>query len=74
MQNEVYQKLNEESHRLLKYNKELKKVASIIAVQELIVERKALKTNRGLPAESDKCRICRQAKSTVMYRLSDAQD
>ena len=53
MQSEVYQKLDEESHRWLQCNKKLKKVASIIAVQELMVERRDLKTNRGLPAESD---------------------
>ena len=53
MESEVYQKLDEESHRWLQCNKELKKVASIIAVQELMVERRALKTNGGLRVESD---------------------
>ena len=59
-----------EKYRWIQCNIESKKVASIIAVQEQMVETRAWKTNRGLPVESDKCRICRQAKETVMHRLS----
>ena len=70
MQNEVYAKLDEESHRWLQCNIEPKKVASIISVQGQIVETRAWKANRGLAAESDKCRICRQAKETVIHWLS----
>ena len=35
-----------------------------------MVETRALKANRDLPIESDKCRICRQTKETVMHWLS----
>ena len=38
MQSEVYEKLDEESHRWLQCNIEPKKVASVIAVQEQMVE------------------------------------
>ena len=34
------------------------------------METRAWKGNRGLPVESDRCRICRQAKETVMHWLS----
>ena len=46
MQCEVYEKLDEESHRWLQCNIEPKKVASIIAVQEQMVETRTLKANR----------------------------
>ena len=48
MQREVYEKLDEESHRWLQCNVEPRKVASIIAVQEQMVETRAWKANRGL--------------------------
>ena len=35
-----------------------------------MVKTRAWKANRDLPVESDKCRICRQAKETVMHWLS----
>ena len=38
MQSELYEKLDEENHRWLQCNIELKKVASIIAGQEQVVE------------------------------------
>ena len=70
MQSEVYEKLDEESHRWLQSNIGPKKVASIIAVQEQAVETRGWKANGGLPVESDKCRICRKTKETVMHWLS----
>ena len=70
LRSEVYKKRDEESHRWLQCNIEPKKVASIIAVQEQMVETRVWKANRGLPVESDKCRICRQAKETIMPWLS----
>ena len=48
----------------------IKKVVSIVSVQKQMVETRGWKTNRGLPVEKDKCRICRQAKETVMHWLS----
>ena len=48
MQREVYEKLDEESHRWLQCNVEPRKVVSIIAVQEQMVETRAWKANRGL--------------------------
>ena len=36
-----------------------------------MVETRAWKANRGLPVESEKCRICRQAKQTVTHWLSE---
>ena len=62
MQSEVYKKLYEENYRWLQSNIEPKKVVPIIAVQEHMVETKAWKANRGLPVESDKCRIWRTAR------------
>ena len=62
----MYEKLYEESHRWLQCNIETKKVASVIVVQEQMVETRTWKANRALPAESNKCRIYRQAKETVM--------
>ena len=62
MQSEVYKKLYEENHRWLQSNIEPKKVVSITAVQKHMVETRAWKANRGLPVESDKCRICIQAR------------
>ena len=64
------EKLDEESHRWIQYYIEPKKVAPIITVQEQMVETRAWKANRGLPVESDKCRICRQVKETVMHWFS----
>ena len=48
----------------------IKKVVSIVSVQKQMVETRGWKTNRGLPVEKDKCRICRQPKETVMHWLS----
>ena len=62
-------KLDEESHRWLQCNIEPKKVAPIIVVQEQMVETRAWKANIGLTVESDKCRICRQPKETVIHWL-----
>ena len=70
IQIEVYEKLDEESHKWLQWNIEPKKVASIIAVQEKMVETRAWKTNIVLPVEIDKYRVCRQDKKTVMHWLS----
>ena len=70
MQSKGYEKLDEESHRWLQCNIEPKKIVSVIAVQEQMVETRVLKANRGLPVESDKWKICRQAKETVMHWLS----
>ena len=67
MQIEVYEKPEEGSRRWVQWNIEPRRVASIIAVQEQMVEASAWKADRGLPVESDKCRICRQAKETVMH-------
>ena len=71
MQSEVYEKLNEESHKWRQCNKEPKKVVSLISIQEQMVETRELKTNRDLPVKSDKCRIFRQAKETVLDWLSE---
>ena len=57
MQSEVYEKLDEESHRWLQCNKDPKKIASVIAVQEQMKETRELWANRGLLVESDKCRL-----------------
>ena len=65
MQSEVYEKQDEESHRWL----EPKKVESILAVQEQMVETTAWKANRGLSVGSDKYRIRRQTKKKVMHWL-----
>ena len=54
MQSKGYEKLDEESHRWLQCNIEPKKIVSIIAVQEQMVETRLLKANSGLPVESDK--------------------
>ena len=71
MQSEVYGKLDGESSRVLQCNIGTKKVASILAAQERMVETtRAWKVNRALPVESDKCRIWRQTKETVMHWLS----
>ena len=57
MQSEVHEKLDEESHRWLQCNKDPKKIASVIAVQEQMKETRELWANRGLLVESDKCRL-----------------
>ena len=62
MQSEVYKKLYEENHRWLQSNIEPKKVVSITAVQKHMMETRAWKANRGILVESDKCRICIQAR------------
>ena len=71
MQREVYEKLDEESHRWLQCNIESKKVGSIIAVQEQMVETRVWKANRCFPVESNKYSICRQVKETEMHWLSE---
>ena len=71
MQSQVYEKLGEESHRWLQCNIETKKVISIIAVREQMIETRAWKANRCLHLESDKCGICRQAKETKIHWLSE---
>ena len=47
-----------------------KKVASIISMQEQVVETGDWKRSRGLNIESDKCRVCGEKKETVMHILS----
>ena len=42
----------------------------MIEVQQQMVKTRAWKANRGLHVESDKCRVCRQAKETVKHWLS----
>ena len=75
----MYGKPDEKSHIWLQGNIEPKKLASIVAVQEQMVETRASKANIGLPLKRDKCRICRQTKETVRYwflgcaRLSTAE-
>ena len=56
MQSEVYEKLDEESHKMATMQYRTK---------ESSINYRSKRTdggNWGLPVESDKCRICRQAK------------
>ena len=66
----VYEKLDEESHRWLQCNIQPKKVVSFIIVQKQIAKSGTWNANRDLPVANDKCRTCRQAKKTVINRLS----
>ena len=50
------------NHICLQGNIEPKKFASIIAIQEQMVETRASKANIGLPLKRDKSRICRETK------------
>ena len=54
MQNKASEQLDEEKDRWLLCKIEPKKIASIIAVQEKMVETKVWRANRGLPIEGDK--------------------
>ena len=54
MQNKASEQLDEEKYRWLLCKIEPKKIASIIAVQEKMVETKVQRANRGLPIEGDK--------------------
>lgn len=70
MQSEVYERLEGASHGWLKCNVEPKKAASIIEMQEQMVETKGWKVLRGIEVENDKCRLCGESKETVMHILS----
>ena len=64
MQSEVYEKLDEESHRWLQSNIGPKQVASIIAVQEQMVETRGYKANGDLPVEANHALVIRMYKTS----------
>ena len=70
MQSETYQHMEERDHQWLKCNNDPRKVASIIGMQEKMVETAGWKASRGLPMESDRCRLCKAHKETVYHWLS----
>ena len=69
LQSEVPSQYEEEDHGWLKCNTDLRKTASIFAVQERMIETRAWKKIRGLIAE-DMCRLCGEQRETVQHLLS----
>ena len=65
----MYEKLDEESHKWLQCNIEPKKVASVIAIQEQMLETTEWKASGSLPVKSDKCTICKGNSNALVIRM-----
>ena len=70
MQSEAYQRMEEGDHQWLKCNNDPRKVAAIMEMQEQMVETAGWKASRGLPVESNRCRLCKEQTETVYHWLS----
>ena len=70
MQSEVYKKLEDADFCWMESSTDSRKVASIISMQEQMVETAVWKISRGMPQISEKCRLCREKAETVYHWLS----
>ena len=70
MQIEIYKELEKPSHQWMKCNINPAKVRAIINMQELMIETRAQKRNRGLVVDTDLCRLCGEVPEGVMYITS----
>ena len=70
MQNEIYKGLEELSHQWMRCNINPAKASAIINMQEQMIEKRALKRNRGLVVDADLCRLYGEVPKGVMHITS----
>jgi len=73
MQGKGYKNLDKSSHLWLTCNIEPQKVASIIEMQERMIETKAWKRARGIEVDTDMCRLCSKFKESVDHLLAGCE-
>ena len=73
LQSKIPSKNDEADYEWLKCNTDLRKTASIFALQEQMVESKAWKKIRG-PIEDNKCRLCGEYREKTQHLLSGCKN